>query len=92
MCKAYAHARNPLKHLKKKDLVLLREYVINELPALLNGIEYEGNTYIFMLHPTLNTGNRDGNDQREVMTNLLDHMREQYLSNTTFMSTCVDRQ
>jgi hypothetical protein len=76
--------------LKKKDLISLREYVINELPALLQGIEYEGNTYLFMLHPTLNTGNSDGNDQRQVMTDLLDHMRQQYLSNTTSMCHIFD--
>jgi hypothetical protein len=66
------------------------EYVINELPALLNGIQYEGILYKFMLHPTLKTGNSNGNKQREAMTRLLDHMRRQYLPNAIYTTALCD--
>jgi hypothetical protein len=82
VCKKYAEARNPHKHLKQKDVILLREYVIHELPALLYGIDYNGNTYRLVYHPTLKTNTCDGNDQREAMVNLLNHMREHYLPST----------
>jgi len=82
VCKKYAEARNPHKHLKQKDIILLREYVIHELPALLYGIDYNGNTYRLVYHPTLKTNTCDGNDQREAMVNLLNHMREHYLPST----------
>jgi hypothetical protein len=62
----------------------MREYVINELPALLNGIQYEEILYKFMLHPTLKTGNSNGNKQREAMTQLLDHMRRHYLPSAIY--------
>jgi hypothetical protein len=54
------------------------------MPALLNGIEYEGKTYPFMLHPTLNTERFNGNEQRQAMVNLRNHMRRQYLPNTPY--------
>jgi hypothetical protein len=62
----------------------MREYVINELPSLLNGIQYEQTLYKYLLHPTLKTGNSNGNKQREAMTQLLDHMRRQYLPNAIY--------
>ncbi len=81
MCGAYAKARNPQKDWKKKQLLAMREYVINELPALLHGIEYEGNMYTLMLHPTLKTDTRNESSQREAMVMLLEHMRTHYVSN-----------
>ncbi len=90
LCDAHAQARKPPKHLKRKDLSLMGEYVINELPALLNGIQYEGILYKFMLHPTLKTGNSNGNKQREAMTRLLDHMRRQYLPNAIYTTALCD--
>jgi len=61
---------------------MLREYVIHELPALLFGIEYKGDTYKFMLHPVLKTTNYNGDIQRTAMTNLLNYMRNVNLQNT----------
>ena len=69
--------------MKTKEVVILREYVIAELPALLNGIEYHGDAYRFMLHPVLKTDNCSGNDQRGAMIALLDHMRKDYFSHAT---------
>jgi hypothetical protein len=88
VCKQYAQARSPDKHLKQEYLVLLREYVIHELPSLLNGIDYKGNTYRLLYHPTLKTNTCDGNDQREAMANLLNYMREHYL--TSAMCHIID--
>ncbi|CAF1238566.1 unnamed protein product [Adineta ricciae] len=89
VCQEYARARSPKKVLKTKEVVMLREYVIAELPALLNGIEYSGDTYRFMLHPVLKTDNSNGNDQREAMVALLDHMRKDYFTHATItMSMC----
>ncbi|CAF0992390.1 unnamed protein product [Adineta ricciae] len=82
VCNEYARARNPNKNLKQKNLFFLREYVMHELPALLDGIEYGGNTYKFMLHPVLKTNSYNGYDQREAMVNLLNYMREYYLPST----------
>lgn len=60
----------------------MREYVINELPALLYGVEYKGRTYTFMIHPTLKTSSYTGDDQRTAMVALLSYMREHHVSNT----------
>ena len=90
VCQAYAHARNPSKSWKQKDLKCLREYVINELPALLDGIVYNGHACTLMFHPTLSTGNASRNGQRDAMTNLLEHMREKYRSSSSDMCHIFD--
>lgn len=76
----YTKARNPLKSCKEKDLKTLRKYVISELPALLHGIDYADCTCTLILHPILNTGNDSGSIQRKAMSDLIEHMRQQYNS------------
>jgi hypothetical protein len=89
VCEEYTRARNPRKHLKKKESMLLREYVLHELPALLNGVDYGEHTYKFMLHPVLKSNNSNETNQREAMAALLNHMREHYLpENIDATSTC----
>lgn len=70
-------------HCKRKYVLPLRQYVIHELPALLNGIDYEENSFTFMLHPILSNGNCNGDNQRQAMVNLLNHMRANFLANST---------
>ncbi|CAF1300010.1 unnamed protein product [Rotaria sordida] len=71
----FIKVRKPNGHVTEEKRLILREYVLNELPALTRGIVYNNHHYPIIVHPILSSGDTKNNDQRNVMLCLLNYVR-----------------
>ncbi|CAF4616588.1 unnamed protein product [Rotaria sp. Silwood2] len=71
----FIDVRKPNGCFTEQQLQYLREYVLNELPALIHGPVYNGHLYSIIIHPILSSNNAKNDAQRELILRLLNYVR-----------------
>ncbi len=71
----FIKVRKPNGHFTEEQRMILRDYVLNELPALTHGIVYDGHHCSMIFHPILLSDHMKNDNQRDVMLRLLNYIR-----------------
>lgn len=71
----YIDVRKPNGTLSATKREILQEYVLYELPALLRGLDYDGQRYSVIIHPILTYSSQANSHQRNGLIHLLEYVR-----------------
>jgi hypothetical protein len=70
----FINVRRSGGYFTKEQRLILREYVLNELPSLTHGFVYDGHHCPITMHPVLSSSNVKNDDQQNVMRRLLHYV------------------